>query len=287
MSDIIDSIIGFVTNPFGIFDSSSKKGRMMSLGNAPVPVNYPIFLQTDANGNISTFDFETQNFKALKISGDITSNGNLTVTGDVSGNSVVLNNNNNSVGSISLNKGNGDNAGKNAGFINFNYKDGKRKAYLGYDDLNNNMIAFEGENGCNGLHIKGANANLTVDGITETKLLNIKTNNPSGATHLNWTDGKNYLTGETIVRGGILSCDNKIIQLGRWKIDASDDHLRFKFDDQQKYVMTNPSNSEGFWSEPNGGYLKFNKLHEAIRGMSVHLQAQNIVGAGNHGALSL
>ena len=86
MSDIIDSIIGFVTNPFGIFDSSSKKGRMMSLGNAPVPLNYPIFLQTDANGNISTFDFETQNFKALKISGDITSNGNLTVTGDIKSN---------------------------------------------------------------------------------------------------------------------------------------------------------------------------------------------------------
>ncbi len=140
MSDIIDSIIGFVTNPFGIFDSSSKKGRMMSLGNAPVPVNYPIFLQTDANGNISTFDFETQNFKALKISGDITSNGNLTVTGDIK-----------------------------------------------------------------------SNGKLTVSGITETNKLNVKTTNQAGETILNWTDGKNYLTGDTDFRGGAVTILNDTI----------------------------------------------------------------------------
>ena len=51
--------------------------------------------------------------------------------------------------------------------------------------------------------------------------------------------------------------------------------------------MHNPSIPDGFWSEPNGGYLKFDKLREAIRGGGYHLQNSNVVGAGNHIALNL
>ena len=276
MSDIIDSIIGFVTNPFGIFDSSSKKGRMMSLGNAPVPVNYPIFLQTDANGNISTFDFETQNFKALKISGDITSNGNLNVTGNsnVSGNLTVSGNINGNV------NGNVNGACSRIDCTDTRSVNSPPSYYANRKGL---TIEFKVSS------IIGLPADApTYVGLETTSYY--PDNSPYLPMKQTAVNGKkiwNRFAMPQDVNWGAWTSMSEIIQLGRWKIDASDDHLRFKFDDQQKYVMHNPSNSEGFWSEPNGGYLKFNKLHEAIRGMSVHLQSQNIVGAGNHGALSL
>lgn len=168
MSDIIDSIIGFVTNPFGIFDSSSsKRGRMMALGDAPVPVNYPIFLQTDANGNISTFDFETQNFKALKISGDITSNGNLTVSGKCIAKEINATTNN-PLGNTILNAS--DN-----------------KNYLTGETI-----------------VRGGKLYL------DKQELMVKTDNPSGDTHLN-SGGKNYLTGDTDFRGGAITILNDTI----------------------------------------------------------------------------
>ena len=167
MSDIIDSIIGFVTNPFGIFDSSSKRGRMMALGDAPVPINYPIFLQTDANGNISTFDFETQNFKALKINGDITSNGNLTVTGKCIAKEINATTNN-PLGNTILNAS--DN-----------------KNYLTGETI-----------------VRGGK--LILD-----KELMVKTGNPVGDTYLNTADGKNYLTGDTDFRGGAITILNDTI----------------------------------------------------------------------------
>jgi hypothetical protein len=81
----------------------------------------------------------------------------------VSGNSVVLNNNNNTVGYASIKQGT-ENV-NDSGFIEFNYKDGKRKGYIGSDDSKNN-ISLTTENGCQGFRISSkepANANLIVD----------------------------------------------------------------------------------------------------------------------------
>ena len=137
-------IVVFAIIGFGMYNNKnnnlSKKAGSRALGNASVPVNYPVFLQTDGNGNISTFDFETQNFKGLKMSGDIASEGNLNVTGDIK-----------------------------------------------------------------------SNGKLTVSGITETNKLNVKTTNQAGETILNWTDGKNYLTGDTDFRGGAVTILNDTI----------------------------------------------------------------------------
>lgn len=106
----------------------SKKAAIRALGNASVPVNYPVFLQSDGNGNISTFDFKTQNLGNLNVTGDIKSNGK-----------------------------------------------------------------------------------LNVSGITETNKLYVKTTNKAGETVLNYTDGKNYLTGDTVFRGGEVTIQNDTI----------------------------------------------------------------------------
>ena len=173
----------------------------------------PSFLTTDDNGNLSKFDpsGEEKLNNDFRIEGKMEAD-EMKINGNLIANAVNISNNNNTIGSISMNQGDGANDGRNAGFINFNYKDGKRKAYMGFDDLDNNMVALEGENGCNGFHIKGGvngTGNLTVDNLVETKQLNIKTTNDAGGTHLNWpADGKNYLTGETIVRGGGITIKN-------------------------------------------------------------------------------
>ena len=52
--------------------------------------------------------------------------------------------------------------------------------------------------------------NITSTGVTETKQLNIKTTNPAGGTYLNFSDGKNYLTGDTIIRGGDITSTGKL-----------------------------------------------------------------------------
>jgi hypothetical protein len=154
-------IVVFAIIGFGMYNNKnnnlSKKAGSRALGNASVPVNYPVFLQTDGNGNISTFDFETQNFKGLKMSGDIASEGNLNVTGDIKSN-------------------------------------GK---------LTVSGITETGD-------IK-SNGKLTVSGITETNKLNVKTTNQAGETILNGTDGRNYLTGDTVFRGGEVTILNDTI----------------------------------------------------------------------------
>ena len=183
----------------------------------------PSFLTTDDNGNLSKFDpsGEEKLNNDFRIEGKMEAD-EMKINGNLIANAVNISNNNNTIGSISMNQGDGANDGRNAGFINFNYKDGKRKAYMGFDDLDNNMVALEGENGCNGFHIKGGvngTGNLTVDNLVETKQLNIKTTNDAGGTHLNWpADGKNYLTGETIVRGGNLIVNSNIKMIEGSKI---------------------------------------------------------------------
>jgi hypothetical protein len=194
MSDIIDSIIGFVTNPFGIFDSSSKRGRMMALGNAPVPVNYPIFLQTDANGNISTFDFETQNFKALKISGDITSNGNLTVTGSVTAGNITSNGNLNATGNItSVNTV----KSKVVETDNIKINDKGRitigNGYFIHDETNGGIKYYGGPlNFDNGLTLKDqiriGSTTITEDELQKLKtFINLRKSISSGTVKLDWT----------------------------------------------------------------------------------------------------
>lgn len=70
------------------------------------------------------------------------------------------------------------------------------------------MIYGNTSSNVRGVKEVGISDNLTVTGETTTKNLNITTTNSSGGTHLNYSDGKNYLTGETIIRGGPLTANS-------------------------------------------------------------------------------
>ena len=241
--------------------------RAMRMQALRTDIPKQIFMQTDPNGNISTFDFSTDSLNSnLNINGNFSGdniNGiNVTATGEIkgktimgtSGASVISTSGDTTKNGYSVLHGGGE--GANAGYVAFHNPGGTRKGYVGWD--NDGYINLSAEVGALGyrtnkdLYVDG---NITTKKETTTKNLNIITSNPAGNTHLNWIgDGKNYLTGETTIRGGNLNVENKVLKIGRWTLDASDDHLRFRFDGDQKYVMHN--SGLGFWSALDGGYLK-------------------------------